>query len=74
MCGMSATWPPPTNVLSHRKISVQKMPPPQPPYGKILKKGADKISNKVVYVFCVSKAVGQTNTVTPPPPQIRLGP
>jgi hypothetical protein len=43
------------------------------PHGKILKKGPDKISNKVVYVYCVSKAVGQTNTV-PPPPQTRLGP
>jgi hypothetical protein len=44
--------------------------------GKILKKGPDKISSKVVYVYCVSKAVGQTNTVPPPPPpppQTRLG-
>ena len=36
-----------------------------PPHGKILKKGPDKISNKVAYVYCVSKAVGQTNTRTP---------
>jgi hypothetical protein len=35
------------------------------PHGKILKKGSDKISNKVVYVYCVSKAVWQTNTVPP---------
>jgi hypothetical protein len=25
-----------------------------PPHGKILKKGPDKISNKVVYVYCVT--------------------
>jgi hypothetical protein len=43
------------------------------PHGKILKKGPDKILNKVVYVYCVSKGVGQTNTVPPPPPQTRLG-
>jgi hypothetical protein len=44
------------------RIPFQKM---LPPHGKILKKGPDKISNKVVYVYCVSKAVGQTNTVPP---------
>ena len=37
-----------------------------PPTEKSLKKAL--ISNKVVYVYCVSKAVGQTNTVPPPPP------
>jgi hypothetical protein len=58
------------NILSHRKVPFQKM---LPPHGKILKKGPDKISNKVVYVYCVSKAVGQTNTV-PSLPQTRLGP
>jgi hypothetical protein len=53
---------------------------PLPPTGKSFKIGPDKISNKVVYVHCVSKAVGQTNTVPPPapppppPPQTRLGP
>jgi hypothetical protein len=41
----------------------KKCPPPQ---GKILKKGPDKISNKIVYVYCVSKAVVQTNTAPPP--------
>jgi hypothetical protein len=61
MRGMSATWLSPTNTLSHRKVPFQKMPPPP----KILNKGPDKISNKVVYVYCVSKAVGQTNTVAP---------
>ena len=49
------------------------------PNGKTLKKGVPgKISNKVVYVHCVSKVVGQTNTVLPPPPPLqkttRLGP
>jgi hypothetical protein len=62
MRGMSATWLSPTNILSHRKVPFQKM---LPPHGKILKKGPDKISNKVAYVYCVSKAVGQTNTRTP---------
>jgi hypothetical protein len=43
-----------------------------PPTGKSLKKGGPgKISNKVVYVHCVSKAVGQTNLC--PPPQTILG-
>ena len=46
-----------------------------PPHGKILKKGPDKISNKVVYVYCVSKAVGQSNTVpTLPPPPNKIRP
>ena len=61
----------PTNVLSRRKFSSKNAPP----HGKILKKGPDKISNKVVYVYCVSKVDGQTNTVPPPPPpQTKLGP
>jgi hypothetical protein len=74
MRGMSATWLSPTNILSHRKVPFQKMLPP--PTGKSLKKGGpSKISNKVVYVHCVTKAVGQTNTVRLcPPPQARLGP
>jgi hypothetical protein len=55
------------HILSHRKVPFQKMLRP-PSNGKLLKKGPDKISNKVVYVYCVSKAVGQTNTVPPPPP------
>jgi hypothetical protein len=42
-----------------------------PPHGKILKKDTGKISNKVVYVYYVRKAVGQTNNV--PPPQTKLG-
>ena len=66
MRDMSATWLSPTNILSHRKVAFQKMSPP--PTGKSFKKGPDKISNKVVYVYCVSKAVGQTNTVPPVPP------
>jgi hypothetical protein len=43
-----------------------------PPDGKILRKGPDIISNFVIYVYCVSKAVGQTNNAPPPPPT-RLG-
>jgi hypothetical protein len=48
--------------LTERSL-FKKCPPP----GKILKKDPDKISNKVVYVYCVSKAVVQTNTVPPVP-------
>jgi L-amino acid N-acyltransferase YncA len=44
--------------ISHRKVPFQKIPPPME---KSLKRHC-KISNKVVYVYCVSEAVGQTNT------------
>jgi hypothetical protein len=49
--------------LQISKMFWRSMPP-----GKILKKGPDKISNKVVFVYYVSKVVRQTNTVPPPPP------
>jgi hypothetical protein len=32
----------PSNILSHRKVPFQKMPPPPPSHGKILKKGPDE--------------------------------
>ena len=62
-------YPPLIYYLTERSLFKKCSPPPR----KILKKVPDKISNKVVYVYCVSKAVGQTNTA-PPPPQTRLGP
>jgi hypothetical protein len=58
-------YPPLIYYLTERSL-FKKCPLPN---GKILKKGPDKISNKVVYVYCISKAVGQTNTV--PPNKIR---
>ena len=63
-------YPPLIYDFTERSLFKKCSPPSN---GKPLKKGPDKISNKVVYVYCVSKAVGQTNTV-PPPPQTRLGP
>ena len=52
--------------ITHQYSISQKGPfsknAPPPPTGKSLKKGGPgKISNKVVYVHCVSKAVGQTD-------------
>ena len=38
----------------------KKMPPP-PRHGKILKKGSDKISNKVVYACVLCKQSGREN-------------
>ena len=64
-------YPALTYFLTERSLS-EKCPLPHP-HEKILKKGLYKISNKVVYVYCASRAVGQTNTA-PPPPQARLGP
>ena len=60
-------YPPLIYYLTERSL-FKKCPPP---HGKILKKGPDKISNKVVFVYYVSKVVGQTNTV-PLPNKIRL--
>ena len=55
-------YPPLIYYVTERSLSKNDTPP----HGKILKKDTDKISNKVVYVYCVSKAVGQTNNVPPP--------
>jgi hypothetical protein len=59
-------YPPLIYYLTERSLFKKCSPPPR----KIIKKGPDKISNEVVYVYCVSKAVGQTNTA-PPPNKIR---
>ena len=39
-------FPSPSNILSHRKVPFQKMPPP--PDGKILKKGPDQYTKKTI--------------------------
>jgi hypothetical protein len=63
-------YPPLIYYLTERSLFKNASPPP-PHHGKILKKVPDKISNKVVYVYCVSK-VGKL--ILSPPPQTRLGP